>query len=418
MKRLLVGIGFVLVVTLVFAAGASAVTESVVVNCENATGSCGNPKQGNRCTPSSDGTLLYCTSRYGGAYSRGIVFSMDASGNTTTLTEAFGGDFGQQSPIVMGPDGNWYGTTWGDSAIYKLSYGNGQWTYTHLVGVPPSAGLLGEFAVTNCNWSVCGGDIYLYASTWHTSATCSSIVRYDITNNTLTTLYTFTGGNDGCHVQSGVILGPAAPAALGSEMVCGTSYDGGVNGNGTVFCYDFRVNSLQLVHVFAGGASDGANPAAAPTFVSSCVPGYGCSNDIYGTTVNGGSHGLGTLWKITGSTGAESLLHHFAGYQNNDGSAPYSPLFPKPNSSPVVLYGTTSTGGNGGTNDGSVYHVIVGGSYVQDYAFLGGTADGYNPLGAISFFSGDMFTMTNWGGTGPGCGLNRTGCGTVVKIVP
>ena len=83
----------------------------------------------------------------------------------------------------------------------------------------------------------------------------------------------------------------------------GTTYGGGANGDGTVFTISSAGNFASL-HSFAG-ASDGSYPDAALVQAT--------DSNLYGTTFEGGAHGLGTVFKIT-LAGALTTLHNFSGY--------------------------------------------------------------------------------------------------------
>jgi uncharacterized repeat protein (TIGR03803 family) len=103
-----------------------------------------------------------------------------------------------------------------------------------------------------------------------------------------------------------------------------------------------------VLHSFAGGANDGAQPRAGVVFGSS-------SSVLYGATVQGGgsancTSGCGTVYELSLSGGVWSitLLHKFTG-STSDGAEPYSDLI----YSGGVLYGTTYVGGS--SSNGTVY---------------------------------------------------------------
>ncbi len=97
---------------------------------------------------------------------------------------------------------------------------------------------------------------------------------------TLTTIYTFTGG-DGANPHAGLIADAAG-------NLYGTTVYGGANGNGTVFKVT-PTGSETVLYSFTGG-SDGANPEAGLI--------ADASGNLYGTTANGGSNGVGTVFKL------------------------------------------------------------------------------------------------------------------------
>lgn len=94
--------------------------------------------------------------------------------------------------------------------------------------------------------------------------------------------------------------------------------------------------SFNVIHSFY--SSDGANPQAGLVFDA--------NGALYGTTVNGGDAGMGTVFQLTASGGYwnETVLFNFTG-QNGDGANPEAGLvFDKSGG----LYGTTYSGGRSG----------------------------------------------------------------------
>jgi uncharacterized repeat protein (TIGR03803 family) len=67
------------------------------------------------------------------------------------------------------------------------------------------------------------------------------------------------------------------------------------------------------------------------------------AGNLYGTTLNGGAFGFGTVFEVT-SAGIETLLHSFAN-NSTDGGTPENGLA---HDSAGSLYGTTYYGGASG----------------------------------------------------------------------
>ena len=94
------------------------------------------------------------------------------------------------------------------------------------------------------------------------------------TNGALTTLYSFTGGNDGAIPHAGLVQGS-------DGNFYGTTYGGGTNGyDGTVFKISTN-GALTTLYSFTGG-NDGANPEAGLV--------QGSDGYFYGTTDHGGTN--------------------------------------------------------------------------------------------------------------------------------
>jgi uncharacterized repeat protein (TIGR03803 family) len=171
----------------------------------------------------------------------------------------------------------------------------------------------------------------------------------------------------------------------------------------------WAANTEKVLYTFTGG-NDGGDPAAQLTFDS--------SGNAYGTTVVGGSSTFGTVFKLTPHSSGkwtETVLYSFLA--GNDGKNPYGgvTLDAKGN-----LYGTTVSGGSGGTCSGdgcgTVFKLTHSGNSWSEsvlYSFTGGK-DGAGPGGGVVFDKkGNLYGTTPDGGSVNGCG-----CGVVYKLSP
>src|SRR3954470_405986 len=126
----------------------------------------------------------------------------------------------------------------------------------------------------------------------------------------------------------------------------GTSVQGGTYGGGTVFQVT-PAGVHTVLYNFTGGA-DGGEPYKGVTLDS--------EGNLYGTAVTGGGGscegGCGVVFKLTNSGGVwtQTVVHTFRGV--NDGSGPGSPVSIDQNG---VIYGTTPTGGANGV--GTIYRI-------------------------------------------------------------
>jgi uncharacterized repeat protein (TIGR03803 family) len=174
----------------------------------------------------------------------------------------------------------------------------------------------------------------------------------------------------------------------------GTTYQGGTGsctyGCGTIFKMNITGSTLTTLHSFVN--SDGANPWASLT--------QGTDGNLYGTTLNGGTSGSGTIFKIDTSGATFTALHSFAG---SDGAEPYAGLI---QGSDGNLYGTTSVGGTNG--NGTIFKIDTNGATLttlHSFAY----SDGRNPTGGLI-----QCTDGNLYGTTTGGGANSEG--TIFKI--
>jgi uncharacterized repeat protein (TIGR03803 family) len=176
-----------------------------------------------------------------------------------------------------------------------------------------------------------------------------------------------------------------------SWSACYTSIPSG-NANLTA---NFTQTETTL-YSFVGYPTDGANPSAAVV--------RGSDGNFYGTTEVGGTHSLGTVFRISPS-GAETTLYSFAG-SPNDGAYPYAALVQGSNGN---FYGTTYEGGT--YNFGTVFRISPSGTETTLYSFAGSPYDGANPQAALVQGSdGNFYGTTYYGG-----GHNA---GTVFRISP
>ncbi|MEI9930152.1 MAG: choice-of-anchor tandem repeat GloVer-containing protein [Rhizomicrobium sp.] len=148
-----------------------------------------------------------------------------------------------------------------------------------------------------------------------------------------TTIYSFTGGNDGSFPHGGVI-------GDGKGNYYGVTTSGGAGHSGVVFELSAPKGGATTwtqttLYSFTGG-SDGANPQAALT--------RDAKGNLYGTTYSGGANGEGVAFKLHKQAGIwkYSLLWSFTG--GNDGGAPSGALSMD---SAGNIYGTTTQGRHG-----------------------------------------------------------------------
>ena len=202
------------------------------------------------------------------------------------------------------------------------------------------------------------------------------------------TLYNF-----GANVSDGD--SPRAGLVQGSDgNFYGTTQSGGAHAGGTVFQLKAD-GSITTLYAFGAGSGDGLNPNAALI--------QGTDGNFYGTTQGGGSHGGGTVYKIT-TGGTLTTLYTF-GNNSTDGIIPSVGLI---QGSDGNLYGTTYFGGAHGF--GTVFKVTPGGTETVLYSFAGGN-DGEHPYaGVIQGSDGNFYGTTYQGGA--------SGYGTVFKLTP
>jgi uncharacterized repeat protein (TIGR03803 family) len=281
---------------------------------------------------------LYGTASGGGSHNLGIVYKISANGTFSTLHAFTGGttDGGTpESGIVMDENGNLYGTTWeggsgscsqglpGCGTVYKIAPDGTETVLYSFTGGADGGAPRATLAVD------ASGDLY-GTTYWGGDPGCSSgggcgVVFKVAPNGKETTLYTFTGGNDGGNPYAGVIVD-------GAGNLYGTASVAGAYGYGTIFKVAGDGTESTL-YTFQGNA-DGAMPLD-PLIMNK-------SGNLYGTTYLGGvdgAHGFGVVFKLS-PNGVEKPLYQFQ--NRGDGWNPFGGLTLYKG----YLYGTAAYGGN------------------------------------------------------------------------
>ncbi len=173
----------------------------------------------------------------------------------------------------------------------------------------------------------------------------------------------------------------------------GTAATHGTNGNGTVFKISAE-GILSVLHAFRAHPTDGDFPGA-----GLIMDGAG---NLYGTTVHGGEHEQGTIYKIS-AAGEQSILHSFSG---PDGRHPRGALLMDGEGN---LYGTANDGG--ARCCGTAFKLGADGTMSVLHSFARGGIDGGHPQAELTMDSqGNLFGTTSAGGVG------GSDFGTVFKL--
>lgn len=272
-----------------------------------------------------DGVLYGTTSAGGGAAACsggcGTVFKVGASGESETVLHAFAGTPDGADPVaqLVRMGGALYGTTQYGGKITRLCpSGCGTVFSIHSQGSERviyrfSGGKDGANPIASLH--AYGGR--LYGTTQYGGTTtpfcatgCGTVFKIS-TAGVKKTLHAFSysaSSKDGAF--------PAARVVALHGKLYGTTLGGGKYADGTVFEVDPSSGSERVVHAFACCATntDGQFPVAGLAVVSGI---------LVGTTRDGGVSGQGTVFEIRPS-GAETVLHDFGG--KPDGATPSAAL--------------------------------------------------------------------------------------------
>jgi uncharacterized repeat protein (TIGR03803 family) len=333
----------------------------------------------------SNGNLYGTTSQRGGTANGGTVFDLTPSGTFTVLHSFTGAPDGSfpAAGVVRDSKGNLYGTTANGGASYGGT----------VFKVTPSKTetVLHSFDCGTDGCSPNGGVVLdsednLYGATYfggvgvHGKSGFGTVFKLT-PSDTFTVVYTFTGGADGGGPLAGVVRDSKG-------NLYGTTNGGGASGFGTVFKVT-PSRTETVLHSFAPNGKDGFNPRRGLSRDS--------KGNVYGITPLGGTIGIGTVFEVTASD-TETILHNFAG--GADGLLPDASLvFDKKGN----LYGTTS---NGGSSDlGTVFELTPSGVETVLHSFAPNGTDGYNPIAGLAIDKASNLYGTTESVGSSGCGV-------------
>jgi len=321
------------------------------------------------------------------------VTAMVALAQTFTTLANFDGTNGSFpiANLIQGSDGNFYGTT----------FGNGIDVYGTVFQITPSGTLTTLYnfcSQTGCTDGkypggtlVEGNDGNFYGVTEGGGSTDRGTVFAITPAGALTTLYSFCAQacTDGSHPFGGLSLAD-------DGNFYGTTNDGGTGGCGdgggcgTVFKL---APTGQMIWVFSFSGNDGLNPE------SSLL--QGTDGNLYGTTYEGGVNGFGTVFEIT-TGGTLTTLYNFCPQSGcADGSGPISALVEGTDGN---FYGTTGSGGassNCSGGCGTVFQITEAGTLTTLHSF--DLSDGSEPVGLVQASDGNFYGAALLGGTSSNC---------------
>jgi uncharacterized repeat protein (TIGR03803 family) len=225
----------------------------------------------------------------GGVNDNGTVFKTTPGGALVTLF-SFGGTNGlfPFGGLLLGRDGNFYGTTIG---IGRTNYGS-------VFKMTPAGELTTLFFFQGTNGSnpygrlVQGSDGNFYGTTLRGGDFGLGTVFTMTSSGVLTTLISFSGTN-GAHPHPGLVAGDSG-TFYGVTVFGGSDFTGPLTGNdnftGNGIVFAINTNGV-LTTLVSFDITNGRRPWAALT--------RGSDGSFYGTTSHGGTHGVGTIFRIT-----------------------------------------------------------------------------------------------------------------------
>ena len=362
-------------------------------------GPCGNLAVG------LDGNIYGTTSGGGTNGGFGTFFQINTNGTVTTLVSFSSANANPYGGVVVAGTNGFYGLSGnggiGFGTLFQLTT---NYEVLHLMGPTTNWGVVTVSDFYNYTTGFSGYDEPMGANPYGVLAAGYKVVCGTTyaggTNGGYGTIFEATIDSDGSIGVSGTTASfnktnganPYGGLVTGKEgfeeiPVYGTTVNGGTHGYGTVF----EITSAGAIsNLVSFNMTDGANPIGGLVHTNST---------IYGTTSNGGAYGYGTIFKVTGTT-----LTTLASFNNTDGANPCGTMFLDRSGN---LFGTTCQGGtNGGF--GTVFELTSGGVLKSLFSF--NSTNGAYPQGSlVQAGDGNLYGTTSSGGS-------NNGCGTVFRI--
>jgi uncharacterized repeat protein (TIGR03803 family) len=296
-----------------------------------------------------------------------------------------------------------YGTTWeaganGNGTLYSVQTDGSHFTTVHTFSSPyvtPLNFINGDGAKPQQTLALQSNVLYGTTSEGGPGG-YGTVFKVNTDGTGFTNLYYFRGGSDGINPQGGVVV-------VGNT-VYGSTTGGGTVGAGTVYRVNTDGSGYKIMHNFSGAATDGG------IGVGGLVQSNGM---LYGTTRGGGgTNGHGVVFALStnanGTAAGYSNLYVFHGNptpgnvsSNNEGASPEAGVV----LSGDTLYGTTSAGGTNGA--GLVFSIRTDGTHytalhIFSYANPNGAntnSDGSDPLCALALSGNTLYGTAGAGGT-------------------
>lgn len=319
---------------------------------------------------------LYGTTYLGGAYSNGVVFSMNTDGTEFTVMHDF-------SPLVLGTNFDGANPQSSLTLINDTLYGTAR-SGGFVVGISVTTGQGTVFSInTNgTNFAIVSyipqNQIYpqaglafdgtaLYGTTFGTGSQNGTVFSVGTNGDGFATL---TNGGK-----------PSAALLIDGNALFGTYTSGTVNESGTVFRMNKDGSGLTNLVVFERGGVSYARLILS-------------GQTLYGTTASGGTSGEGSIFKINEDGTGYTILKSFpnGAVDKVTGGVPAAGLV----LSGSTLYGTTKYVGT--IQSGALFRINIDGSGYSVLKYFGGSS-GSVPLGDLLLNGNTLYGTTQLGGS-------------------
>ena len=244
----------------------------------------------------------YATTSMGGQHNAGAIIEIKPSG-VEQAVYSFVGPSDGSAPFgsIFESHGTIYGTCQAGGAS-----GNGTaWSWNNTAGLLPIKTFDMSTDGSQPGGVIQGLDGTIYGALYYSSAGAGMIYSMSKTGSNFTVVHNFISATDGGNP-------PGAPFQGSTGKLYGVCYQAGASSYGTVWQMAPTGANFKVLHAFANGGVDGANPYGTPM--------EGPDGNLYGTTSQGGVAPVsgtavsGTIYKLgTALPVIDSIIDHRTG---------------------------------------------------------------------------------------------------------
>ena len=343
---------------------------------------------------SLDGTTLYGVTVSGGPGVKGTLFQVNVDGTGfQKLHDFVWNDGANPDAGVVTSHGVLYGTTQSGGAgssgtLFAVKKdGTGYSVLKSFSALSPAVGGTNYDGAKPRGQLIVDGDT-LYGTTFSGGiAGNGTVFKIQTDGSGFAVLKTFSALSNNTNADG---ANPCAGLLLNEGYLYGTAFYGGVYSNGTVFKVGTNGNNFSAIKHFPTTTNwanaEGANPKGGLVIGD---------QTLYGTTVNGGRMECGTVFKLKTDGSGYSVLHEFDYYH---GAWPHAGLLLNGS----TLYGTTVKDYRNALPSGLLFKLNTNGTGFRVLKFFGQSPDANSSYAALSLVGSTLYGAASGGSNGGG----------------
>jgi uncharacterized repeat protein (TIGR03803 family) len=300
------------------------------------------------------GSTLYGVAAYGGTNGDGTLFAVNKDATGFTVLHTFNDSDGKNPSSGLTLSSNrlhgadYRGGTNGNGTVFAVNIDGTGFATLHTFPVFP---YVPDGEAPQCSLVLSGNELYGTTIDGGTNAMGGegggTVFAVNTDGTSFRALYAFDAITSPPPIYSNTDgANPECGLLLSGNTLYGTTVDGGTNGWGTVFAVNTDGSDFSLVHTFSASTGYNSNLDGLFSWGGLVLSG----NILYGTAAKGGTNACGTAFAVNTDRLGFSVLHTFNGI---DGAGPQAGLLLSGN----TLYGTTSSGGT--NNAGTIFAITL-----------------------------------------------------------